>query len=291
MLGPKGPEDALGSMAGKQPSDNASELESGPESAADTELDALSQALEDEFMRSETQERLPALPPILDPTEDLEPRDDQALEKFPEINPFGLSAKELRFCHAIACGWTNTQAAEWAGYKGGASTASKQLQREDVQAEIKRLSAARAETNQLKAPEHSGGLIDRLWEIANVNVIDAYIQEENKDGTVTTRAKRFKDMPQPVQRSIKKIRVVKGEVIEIEFHNALEASAKLSAYYGLGRGFGPASPGGDIPSEDSGEEPIQVPQAQGGPIRTLTFEERMSANGSKLRRTILQQRG
>lgn len=276
-------------MPGKKPAEPSVD---GVEAEATSEADFES-LLEEEFGGAAAPEREPE---IIAPESGVsplakQPREGTSFEKDPNLNPFGLTQQELRFCWGYATGLNGKQAAEYAGYAGGSSTATKLLQRQDMASEIRRIGNVQLAAKKVEAPGDKGKILDRLWEIGTLNIADAYITDER---TGKLRPKALHAMPQATQRAIKRIRIVKGEVADIEFHDSMAALAKLLPYYHT-RPNG--SGGATIPIPGETEEPTERLETGDQPDnptvsrRSLTVEERLLADGSKLRTRITRETG
>ncbi len=224
--------------------------------------------------------------------------DQQAVPEFrddPNLNPFNLTPKELMFCYAYARAGNGAQAARYGGYAGGGSQAVKLLQRDDIQAEIRRQrSFINSTAPAIAQPATPEEVLGRFWDIANVSEADLFVL--NPDGK-TYRYIALADMPPALRRAIKRIQIGKdGTIVDIKLHDSVAALVRLAAYQGLnsGRGMGPWSDTGGARGE-SGEAEEEItpglPSAPSTPLTSITFEQRVNADGSEIRKRIFQRSG
>lgn len=199
------------------------------------------------------------------------------------------------FCYAYARSPNGAQAARYAGYSGGGSQATKLLQRDDIQGEVRRQGAFINETQlAISQPASAEEVLGRYWEVANASPADLFVL--NEDGK-SYRYMALADMPQNLRRAIKRIRLKDGQIQEIELHDGMAALGKLAGFQGLGIRPGGMTPwgdnGGGAKGEDGeAEEPLEPAKpVSGRPTVTLTFEQRVNADGSQLRKKILSRSG
>lgn len=205
-----------------------------------------------------------------------------AAQMAPNLNPFGLSEQELKFAEAYAV-WENGQrAADFAGYGGGSSTASKLLQDDRIRAEIARQrNRSYRYKPQGAADKTAGEVLELIQDIAFASPLDLLVQDPD---TGKVRFKRLKDIPQDVRNAIKSVTVGKDGSVNIQLLDRWAAIQRLAGFHGVGTKMLPGdgrTVAEDLPPE--GEEPAPEPTKQ----LPVTLENVVKLNADRIRRGVL----
>lgn len=205
----------------------------------------------------------------------------------PELNPFGLTHKELQFAHAYAIWENGERAAQHAGYRGGSSTASKLLTDSRIRGEIQRL-MKRQMTLKSERPtgQKASDVINLVEDIAFANPLELLVRGD--DGKV--RYKRLEDIPDQLKRAIKSVRIdaKSGEVV-VELMDRWAALLQLAKFHGLGSKILPGD-GRTVAEQQADDDPapgakdVTPPPV---PAIPLNHENVVRMNGSRIAQAVL----